>query len=301
MTSQSVVHCSHDVDPQHTHTHFHDDAHYGDNSQEGVHDDEATIETPNEYTGLLEGERDVRRSMSIIDITYQKLRGKKSIGKCMGYSNIKDCLTNKLDGKGARFSETDAEERESEDEIGHGSGSETVSDLGLDDEGHHHHHVSTRYTHLFSIGLQTALAISVHKIPEGFLTFATSHANPELGFSVFLALSIHNISEGFSIAFPLYLALGKRWLAILASIVLGGLSQPIGGILAWVLFKSKLNTDANLTFGLLVSITAGFLSIIGLQMYGASVTYGEKQSTSLAFAFLGIAIIGFSYCLIAPA
>lgn len=162
---------------------------------------------------------------------------------------------------------------------------------------------SSRQSYLFSIGLQTAIAISVHKVPEGFLTFATSHADRSLGVSVFIALAIHNISEGFTIAFPLFLALGSRTIAIAAAFVLGGLSQPFGAFLAWALFKSgivpvgngsngTLDPKAQLVFGIIVSITAGFLSIIGFQMYGTAISLGGKQHVTLAWVFIGIAIVG---------
>lgn len=164
-------------------------------------------------------------------------------------------------------------------------------------------------TDLFSIGLQTAIAISVHKVPEGFLTFATSRADRELGFSVFLALAIHNISEGFTIAFPLFIALGSRSVAVLMAFVLSGLSQPFGAFLAWGMFKSglipndgssMLDSRSQLTFGIIVSVTAGFLSIIGFQMYGtASSLSGSRQNQTLACVFIGICIAGLGGCLTA--
>lgn len=179
---------------------------------------------------------------------------------------------------------------------------ESQSDL---DVLHHHHHVSTRYSHLFSIGAQTAFAISVHKVPEGILTVATSHANKELGFSVFISLAIHNFSEGFTIAFPLFLALGSRGIALTAAIVLGGLSQPFGGFLAWLFFHFQKTPPegsdgtSNFVFGLIVSITAGFLFIIGLQMYGTAISFGGQQRLTLFCAFVGIAFIGTGYSLTA--
>jgi zinc transporter, ZIP family len=71
------------------------------------------------------------------------------------------------------------------------------------DADYHHHHVPTN--EFMSIGLQTSIAIALHKLPEGFITFATNHANPKLGFTVFMALFIHNVTEGFAMALPLYL------------------------------------------------------------------------------------------------
>jgi ZIP family zinc transporter len=99
----------------------------------------------------------------------------------------------------------------------------------------HHHHVPTNA--FLAIGLQTSIAIALHKLPEGFITYATNHANPKLGFSVFLALFIHNISEGFAMALPLYLAINNRGKAIIWSALLGGVSQPMGAGVAALWFK----------------------------------------------------------------
>jgi len=99
----------------------------------------------------------------------------------------------------------------------------------------HHHHVPTNA--FLSIGLQTSIAIALHKLPEGFITYATNHANPKLGFAVFLALFIHNITEGFAMALPLYLAINSRWKAVAISSVLGGVSQPLGAGVAALWFK----------------------------------------------------------------
>jgi ZIP family zinc transporter len=101
--------------------------------------------------------------------------------------------------------------------------------------GQHHHHVPTNV--FLSLGLQTSTAIALHKIPEGFITYATNHANPTLGLSIFVALFIHNITEGFALALPLYLAINSRWKAMLISAVLGGVSQPLGAGVAAVWFK----------------------------------------------------------------
>jgi ZIP family zinc transporter len=100
---------------------------------------------------------------------------------------------------------------------------------------HHHHHVPTNA--FLSIGLQTSIAIALHKLPEGFITYATNHANPKLGFSVFLALFVHNITEGFAMALPLYLAIKSRGKAMIWSSLLGGVSQPLGAAVAALWFR----------------------------------------------------------------
>lgn len=314
----------------------------------------ATLDTTN-YTGT--ETKSLLKKKSIVDITQWTFRGKKSIGKCMGFDNVETCCGKckningesidahdiidyiepetmshrhlHLDQAKSRthsYSSTNLDQQvicqktlseptihshshraastgtpEQANSAGHVHTHEGDEELGLDKDEIHHHHVSTRYSHLFSIGMQTAFAISVHKIPEGFLTFATTHADRELGFSVFVALAVHNISEGFTIAFPLFLALQSRTLAIGLAVVLGGLSQPLGALLAWAVFGSGLlpggddavtDEKAQLVFGLIVSITSGFLAIIGLQMYGTAISVGGSQHTTMMWAFLGIAIIG---------
>lgn len=325
MTSKSVVHCAHEGEPHsnsapdeedrvehdHDHDHGHSHSHPHSHSHSYHHHVEET--TPLIATKNSDDPNGVHLSHTFIDITERRLRGRDSVGKCMGYSSVEECVYTKHkhhhhhDGSPAHGEFTNAvNTTPANSSLINASDDEQLTYEDEENDSHderqhndsdHHHHVSTRYTHLFSIGLQTALAISVHKIPEGFLMFATSHASPELGLSVFFALAVHNFCEGFTIAFPLYLAIGNRAWSIGAAFLLGGCSQPVGALLAWGFFKSQLSEDANLTFGLLVAITSGFLSIIGLQMYGASVTYGGKQSKTLAFAFLGISIIGFSYSL----
>ncbi|KAK4217944.1 Zinc/iron permease [Rhypophila decipiens] len=163
-------------------------------------------------------------------------------------------------------------------------------------EAQHHHHVPTNA--FLSIGLQTVIAIALHKFPEGFITYATNHANTSLGFSVFLALFVHNIAEGFSMALPLYLALGSRLKAMLWSSLLGGLSQPMGAGVAMLWFKiakrSNYEVD-NTAYGALFAITAGIMASVALQLFTESLSLNHHNSNlSTFFAFLGMILLGLS-------
>lgn len=128
------------------------------------------------------------------------------------------------------------------------------------EQSHHHHHVPTNA--FMSIGLQTSLAIALHKLPEGFITYATNHANPQLGFAVFLALFIHNITEGFAMALPLYLAINSRWKAMLVSSILGGASQPLGAGVAALWFRiagrTGLGEPGESVYGGMFAVTGKF-------------------------------------------
>ncbi len=165
----------------------------------------------------------------------------------------------------------------------------------------HHHHVPTNA--FMSIGLQTSLAIALHKAPEGFITYATNHANPTLGFAVFMALFIHNITEGFAMSLPLYLALGSRFKAILWSSFLGGVSQPLGAGVAALWFKlansSRLGAPSEGVYGGMFAVTSGVMTSVALSLFSESLQLSHNKTTCIIFAFVGMAILGFSFALTA--
>ncbi|KAL2271775.1 hypothetical protein VTJ83DRAFT_1146 [Remersonia thermophila] len=171
----------------------------------------------------------------------------------------------------------------------------------------HHHHVPTNG--FLSIGLQTVIAIALHKFPEGFVTYATNHANPTLGFNVFMALFVHNIAEGFSMALPLYMALGSRVRAVFWSSLLGGLSQPLGAAVAvawlklaggdgpgrWLGGKEMVDNTA---YAVLFALTAGIMVSVALQLFAESLSLNHSRNLSVFFAFLGMTILGLSNALV---
>ena len=167
-------------------------------------------------------------------------------------------------------------------------------------EPSHHHHVPTNA--FLSIGLQTSLAIALHKLPEGFITYATNHANPKLGFTVFMALFIHNITEGFAMALPLYLAINSRWKAMFWSSLLGGVSQPLGAGVAALWFKIAGTGDAapgDVVYGCMFAITSGIMASVALQLFAESLSLTHNRNLCTAFAFFGMGILGISFALTA--
>lgn len=169
--------------------------------------------------------------------------------------------------------------------------------------GQHHHHVPQNA--FLSIGLQTVLAIALHKLPEGFITYATNHANPTLGMTVFLALFIHNISEGFAMALPLYLALYSRWKAIVWSSLLGGISQPAGAGLAalWIWGSQKAGGHSHDVgpswgvYGAMFAATAGVMTSVALQLLSEGLGLTHNRSWGIGFAIAGMGIMGLSFAL----
>ena len=217
-------------------------------------------------------------------------------------AHASELFRNRLDTRGRSMSHPDEEDSSdlpSKDQ--HRDGSET-SDSGSSaaNDPSHHHHVPTNA--FLAIGLQTSIAIALHKLPEGFITYATNHANARLGFSVFIALFIHNITEGFAMALPLYLAINSRLQAMLLSSVLGGASQPLGAGLAALWFKvsGKGNMETNdIVYGCMFSVTAGIMASVALQLFSESITLTHNRHLCTAFAFIGMGMLGISCALTA--
>ncbi|KAL4791168.1 Zinc/iron permease [Aspergillus venezuelensis] len=171
----------------------------------------------------------------------------------------------------------------------------------------HHHHVPQNA--FLSIGLQTSVAIALHKLPEGFITYATNHASPTLGMTVFLALFIHNISEGFAMALPLYLAIHSRGWAMFWSSLLGGISQPAGAGLAalWIWGARKAGSGAGegkdetswAVYGCMFAVTAGVMTSVGLQLFTEGLVLTHQRNMAIAFAIAGMGIMGLSFALTA--
>jgi ZIP family zinc transporter len=167
-------------------------------------------------------------------------------------------------------------------------------------EGQHHHHVPENA--FMSIGLQTSIAIALHKLPEGFITYATNHANPSLGFSVFMALFIHNITEGFALALPLFLAFGSRFRAMLWASLLGGISQPLGAGVAALWFKiagRDGHQPGSAAYGCMFAVTAGIMASVALQLFVEGLGMNHNQNLCTAFSFIGMGIMGVSGALTA--
>lgn len=177
------------------------------------------------------------------------------------------------------------------------------SDVAKTGDSTHHHHVPQNA--FLSIGLQTVVAIALHKLPEGFITYATNHASPTLGFTVFLALFIHNIVEGFAMALPLYLALNSRWKAMFWSSLLGGISQPAGaGIAAlwiWGSDRSSHNPHGPSwgVYGGMFAATAGVMTSVALSLFSEGLGLTHHRNVGIGFAVAGMGLMGLSFALTA--
>ncbi|KAJ5990663.1 hypothetical protein N7522_010870 [Penicillium canescens] len=196
-----------------------------------------------------------------------------------------------------------SEQRYHDDPRSHGDNVDSGRPKAAGGNPHHHHVPQNAF---LSIGLQTSLAISLHKLPEGFITYATNHASPTLGLTVFLALFIHNIVEGFAMALPLYLALNSRWKAMFWSSLLGGISQPAGaGIAALWIWSTGQRGSGDATgpswgiYGGMFAATAGVMTSVALQLFSEGLGLTHRRSMGIGFAVAGMGLMGLSFALTA--
>ena len=69
---------------------------------------------------------------------------------------------------------------------------------------------------LIKVAWLTALALTMHNIPEGFLIYTAAQASDEkAAYGIALAIALHNIPEGFAVAMPIYIATRSRGKAML--------------------------------------------------------------------------------------
>jgi zinc transporter, ZIP family len=96
---------------------------------------------------------------------------------------------------------------------------------------------------LYRSGIVTAIALAVHNLPEGLVTFLATIQDVKLGIGIAIAIAIHNIPEGMAVSLPIYRATGNKIKAITITII-AGLSEPIGALIAYFLFFQDLSKEA---------------------------------------------------------
>ena len=113
----------------------------------------------------------------------------------------------------------------------------------------------------------TALALTLHNIPEGLLTYVSCLSdNPSVGLGIACAIGLHNIPEGFTVAFPIKIATNSNRKAMFYAGITG-LAEPLGAFIGYLMFgSSDQRTEGNLMmFGFLFGITAGIMTEVAIK------------------------------------
>lgn len=140
----------------------------------------------------------------------------------------------------------------------------------------------SNYGKLYHVGIISCLAIIMHNIPEGIITYLTSATDFRLGITLALAIALHNIPEGISISVPIYYSTGSRKKALLYTFI-SGISEPFGAILAALFLASFVNS---FIMGILYSFIAGIMIHISVyELLSESCSYQKIYLTILSFVF----------------
>ena len=133
---------------------------------------------------------------------------------------------------------------------------------------------------LYKLGITNAIALMIHNIPEGILTFSTTSINISLGLTLALSIMCHNIPEGISISVPIYYSTKSRkkaWIYVLIS----GFSESLGGIFSYLFLYRFIN---NSFIGITLAFTIGIMSYISLvELLPNSIKYNYKKTSSISF------------------
>ncbi|KAJ2643017.1 Zinc transporter, partial [Coemansia sp. RSA 1694] len=152
---------------------------------------------------------------------------------------------------------------------------------------------------LLHVGLQTAVAIALHKVPEGLIIYLSRQASPRLGLSVAASLFAHNLPEGLMLALPLFLATRRRHTAFLVSSLMGAVPPAIGAALGMLAVGNGDGHDRSSRlsgiFGIAFGITAGMMCMVSLNGMLPTARIYDKSGNVVSWCFaLGVAAMLFA-------
>lgn len=141
-------------------------------------------------------------------------------------------------------------------------------------------YIPTNNNKLYRVGVISMLAIILHNIPEGIVTFIAINTNIKLGITLFVAIALHNIPEGISISIPIYYGTNNKKKALFYTFI-SGISEFIGAIITYLFLQKYINDT---TLSLLFSVIGGLMIHISLyELIPTSLKYKNNKLTALAF------------------
>lgn len=145
---------------------------------------------------------------------------------------------------------------------------------------------------LYKVGIVSLIALILHNIPEGMITFISSSKDLSLGLVLTLSIALHNIPEGIAISVPIYYGENSKLKAFFYTLV-AALSEPFGASIAFLFFRN-IN---DYLFAVILSFTAGIMIYLSIfeQIKEASKYYNKKL---IIIFLLGILIMIISKLLI---
>lgn len=147
---------------------------------------------------------------------------------------------------------------------------------------------------LYRTGVVTAVALAIHNLPEGLITFLTSMQDIKLGIGIAVAIAIHNIPEGLAVAIPIYRATKNKTKAFTITL-LSGLSEPFGAAIAYFVFFRQVEQEYLVFVTILVSSVMVYVAFF--ELIPSAMDMGYKKLTSWGI-ITGMSIMGVSLVLL---
>lgn len=139
---------------------------------------------------------------------------------------------------------------------------------------------STNKSSLYKIGVLSMISLMLHNFPEGMAVFIGAYTNINIGIRLCIAIMLHNIPEGIAISIPLYYSgVGKKKTFLYT--LFSGLSEPLGALLAYLLFKNFIN---NIFLAFILLFVAGLMVSLSINdMLKEAINYNKTK-----YIFIGI-------------
>lgn len=136
---------------------------------------------------------------------------------------------------------------------------------------------------LKKINFITIIALILHNIPEGVITYLTTSNNIKLGIILAIGITLHNIPEGLAIAIPMYY-IYKDHNKVFIYTLISGFSELLGALLA-ALFLTNYITPQLLS--LLLAITSGIMIFVSIEEL-LKTALEEKNKYTYIFFIIGL-------------
>ncbi|PNW75529.1 hypothetical protein CHLRE_12g530400v5 [Chlamydomonas reinhardtii] len=150
---------------------------------------------------------------------------------------------------------------------------------------------------LVHLGLLAAMAMALHNMPEGLVTFVGYMDSITSGITTAVAIAIHNIPEGMVIASAVYFGTGQRLKAVMWT-ALAALSEPLGGLIGLAVVCGGSMTDT--VFGILFGLVGGIMVYISLkELLPGARRFDPKDKVTTALMAAGGVIMACSLVAIA--
>lgn len=151
-------------------------------------------------------------------------------------------------------------------------------------------HTDSANAVLARVGAVTAVAVTLHNLPEGMATFLAGYTNLQIGLPVAVSIALHNIPEGIAVSAPIYYGTGSRRKAFAFS-ALSGLSEPLGALLAFTVLRPFMSP---LVLGVLFAWVAGIMLYLSFAGLIPSAQAGGRTGFAVAGIFAGLVFMQFA-------